>query len=65
MAELIQISVSLDSVISGRVHDRLCTSQIEASTFLLGIPRAFDAFSCPGGREFDELSLPGGGKTKY
>ena len=26
-----------------------------------GIPRAFDAFSCPGGREFDHLSLPGGG----
>ena len=23
-----------------------------------GIPRAFDVFSCPGGREFDELSLP-------
>ena len=23
-----------------------------------GIPRAFDGFSCPGGREFDELSLP-------
>ena len=27
----------------------------------LGIPRAFDAFSCLGGREFDHLSLPGGG----
>ena len=26
-----------------------------------GIPRAFDVFSCPGGREFDELSLPLGG----
>ena len=28
-----------------------------------GIPRAFDSFSCPGagGREFDHLSLPGGG----
>ena len=26
-----------------------------------GIPRAFDVFSCPGGREFDELSLPRGG----
>ena len=26
-----------------------------------GIPRAFDVFSCPGGREFDELSLPGVG----
>ena len=23
-----------------------------------GIPRALDAFSCPGGREFDEYSLP-------
>ena len=23
-----------------------------------GIPWAFDAFSCPGGREFDHLSLP-------
>ena len=23
-----------------------------------GIPRAFDVFSCTGGREFDELSLP-------
>ena len=22
-----------------------------------GIPRAFDVFSCPGGRGFDELSL--------
>ena len=26
-----------------------------------GIPRAFDVFSCPGGREFDEVSLPGVG----
>ena len=26
-----------------------------------GIPRAFDVFSCPGGREFDKLSLPVGG----
>ena len=26
-----------------------------------GIPRAFDVFSCPGGREFDGLSLPEGG----
>ena len=26
-----------------------------------GIPRAFDAFCCLGGREFDELSLPQGG----
>ena len=26
-----------------------------------GIPRAFDVFSCPGGREFDKLSLPRGG----
>ena len=26
-----------------------------------GIPRAFDVFSCTGGREFDSLSLPGGG----
>ena len=26
-----------------------------------GIPRAFDVFSCLGGREFDELSLPGVG----
>ena len=26
-----------------------------------GIPRAFDVFCCPGGREFDELSLPRGG----
>ena len=26
-----------------------------------GIPRAFDVFSCPGGREFDEVSLPGAG----
>ena len=24
-----------------------------------GIPPAFDVFSCLGGREFDELSLPG------
>ena len=24
-------------------------------------PRAFDAFPCPGVREFDELSLPGDG----
>ena len=23
--------------------------------------KAFDVFSCPGGREFDELSLSGGG----
>ena len=40
-----------------------CTSQIEASTSPPppGIPWAFDAFSCPGGREFDNLSLPGGG----
>ena len=35
--------------------------KIEASTSPPGIPRAFDAFSCPGGREFDHLSLPGGG----
>ena len=27
----------------------------------LGISRAFDIFSCPGGREFDELTLPGAG----
>ena len=26
-----------------------------------GIPRTFDVFCCPGGREFDELSLPQGG----
>ena len=26
-----------------------------------GIPQAFDVFRCPGGREFDELSLPRGG----
>ena len=26
-----------------------------------GIPRAFDVVCCPGGREFDELSLPLGG----
>ena len=26
-----------------------------------GIPWAFDVFCCPGGREFDELSLPRGG----
>ena len=26
-----------------------------------GIPPAFDVFSYPGGREFDELSLPGVG----
>ena len=26
-----------------------------------GIPRAFDVFSYPGGREFDALSLPGDG----
>ena len=26
-----------------------------------GIPRAFDVFCCPGGREFDELSFPGAG----
>ena len=25
-----------------------------------GIPRAFDAFSCPGGREFDEPLIGGG-----
>ena len=31
----------------------LCISQIEASTSPLGIPRAFDVLSCPGGREFD------------
>ena len=29
----------------------LCTSQIEASTSPPGIPRAFDAFPCLGGRE--------------
>ena len=27
----------------------------------LGIPWVFDVFSCPRGREFDELSLPGAG----
>ena len=27
----------------------------------MGIPQAFDVFSCPGGRKFDELSLPGAG----
>ena len=27
----------------------------------LGIPRAFDDFSCPGRREFDHRRLPGGG----
>ena len=35
----------------------LCSSQIEASTSPPpGIPRAFDDFSCPGGREFDHYS---------
>ena len=35
----------------------LYTNQIEASTSPPpGIPRAFDAFSCPGGREFDHHS---------
>ena len=28
-------------------------------------PRAFDAYSCPGGREFDRLSLSGGGPFDY
>ena len=27
----------------------------------VGIPQAFEAFSCPEGREFDELSLPRSG----
>jgi len=30
-----------------------------------GIPRAFDVFSCPGGREFDELSLSRGGEFDH
>ena len=29
------------------------------------IPRAFDVFSCPGEREFDELSLPLGGSFDH
>ena len=28
-----------------------------------GITRAFDVFSCPGGREFDELVFPGEGHS--
>ena len=28
-------------------------------------PRAFDAYSCPGGREFDRFSLSGGGPFDY
>ena len=28
-------------------------------------PRAFDVFSCLGGRGFDELSLPGGGEFDH
>ena len=40
----------------------LCIGQIEASTFPLGIPRAFDTFAVPERREFDYQSLPGGGE---
>ena len=39
--------------------ENLCISQIEASTSTRpppGIPRAFNAFPCPGGREFDHHS---------
>ena len=38
------------------VTQGLCTSQIEASTSPLGIPRAFETFSCAGGRAFDHHS---------
>ena len=30
-----------------------------------GIPRAFDVFPCPGGREFDELSLSGAASLDF
>ena len=30
-----------------------------------GLPRAFDVSSCPGGREFDELSLSRGGAFNH
>ena len=30
-----------------------------------GISRTFDIFSCPGGREFDKLSLPWGGACHH
>ena len=45
------------------LETRLCVGQIEASTSPPpGIPRAFDTFAVPGGREFDYQSLLGGGE---
>ena len=50
--------------------DKLCSSKIHImyqSNRSLNIPpppnipQAFDVFSCPGGWEFNESSLPGGG----
>ena len=60
------LSHLLPSGLSGSTRETLKNlhvmySQIEASTSPRGIPKAFDVFSCPGGREFDEVSLPGTG----
>ena len=41
---------------------QLCIGQIEPSTSLRGIPRAFDTFAVPGRREFDYQRVPGGGE---
>jgi len=49
-------------LIKSLVERTLCIDQIEASTSPPGIPRAFDTFVVPVGREFDNQSLHGGGE---
>ena len=49
-------------LIKSFVERTLCIDQIEASTSPPGIPRAFDTFVVPVGREFDNQSLHGGGE---
>lgn len=48
-------------LIKSLVERTLCIDQIKASTSPPGIPRAFDTFVLPVGREFDNQSLHGGG----
>ena len=49
-----------------RVALGLCEANVSVKSKLQhpspGMPRAFDTFAVPGGREFDYQSLPGGGE---
>ena len=59
--EFLRRNWKLDKLCSSKIHIMYQSNRSSNIPPPPNIPQAFDVFSCSGGREFNELSLPGGG----